>query len=276
MLLLGVGAGVFLSGCEIFNKRTSEEEILIKDTVPPETKRKLEEALVEIPQPTEIFRLMHAETFSFSEGITLPHNAHTRATTTDEKTLVAGAYSADLSYMAVMSRRPLAEKYISSLYEIAQELGLGSVFDEEFMENARNSIDSPKALNELITRAFVRVDKYLRSNERVRQAAVLLAGSWTEGIWLALNMLKNKQLNEKTTPLFGKIGEQTYTLPKVIALLEQYGNDPSVQKIISALRPAQEWYAKNIEISQDFKPEHVEQLLPLIGNARQSLFGSAL
>jgi hypothetical protein len=65
------------------------------------------------------------------------------------------------------------------------------------------------------------VDAYLKENERDNISALMIAGGWVEGLYIATQVT----LTNDNPALRQRIAEQRYSLDDLVSLIDTYGSD---------------------------------------------------
>jgi len=101
----------------------------------------------------------------------------------------------------------------------------------KFEENLGNT----DTLMSVIDIAYKQVDKFLRSNERVSAAALVLTGGWVEGLYITTQIIGGKSKNAENNILYKRVGMQKLSLVNLLELLNQYKEDEDIATILADL-----------------------------------------
>lgn len=150
-----------------------------------------------------------------------------------KRLLNMGIYSTDLAYCSLNEKNQEAREYLKAIQELANEVGLGSVFqDQALLDRFDKSLEKREDLEGFIYDLQERSEMYLQDNELRHIATVQFAGAWIEGMYLGVdNAIKYP--NEAVT---GVLTDQMYIAKNMIRGLESYPDPtPELKEIIAGL-----------------------------------------
>lgn len=150
--------------------------------------------------------------------------------TSNKKAFNYGIYGIDLAYSVFNDRTPEILKYYSTVRAMAEELDIAEPFNKfssKFQEN-QNNRDS---LTRMVDEIYSATDTYLRSNERLMTASVILAGSWLEAQHITVNLLLGVQRTAENDALFQRVWEQRLYLENIAKVLDSFPEDEELAKI---------------------------------------------
>ncbi len=225
LLLFGCGGG----------EEVATYEGKIEDAVNDETDVKLDMVVYDIPTPVEVTKDIAASGASYNNSLlNNPSKAGSYATTY-KKAVNLGIYIADLSYAAVNDQTQDATNYLSAANKLAESLGIDGAFNQEMVKAFQDNLGNKDTLTTLIDLAYKNADKYLRSNDRVSTAALVLAGGWVEGMYLSTKILGNEPKTADNRLIFERIGGQKLSLNNLVDLLENYKDKPDINNAYGPL-----------------------------------------
>ncbi len=180
-----------------------------------------------------------------------------------------GIYGVDLGYLVINSRLPEMVDYYSSTRKVADKLNLAETFDK-FGSRFESNSGNKDSLTKIIDEAYGATDNYLKSNERLVSATEILTGSWLEGQYLTVNLLKTQERSEKNEPLYQRIYEQGLHLDNIIKTIEQFQNDKELMSLKKDFDNLLALY-KELHSTQDVTKEYLEKLSANIAIVRNQL-----
>ncbi len=180
-----------------------------------------------------------------------------------------GIYGVDLGYLVINSRLPEMVDYYSSTRKVADKLNLAETFDK-FGSRFESNSGNKDSLTKIIDEAYGATDNYLKSNERLVSATEILTGSWLEGQYLTVNLLKTQERSEKNEPLYQRIYEQGLHLDNIIKTIEQFQNDKELMSLKKDFDNLLALY-KELHSPQDVTKEYLEKLSANIAIVRNQL-----
>jgi hypothetical protein len=195
----------------------------VDDSVPAGEAEKLsEEAIADIVQniasPVEIAAILQALDVPFSaEYITTTQGAD-RLTTNFQKAVILGIYGADLGYLNIYEKTGNSVDVLSTIKRLADGLRVGQYFDFETLKRLSVNKSDLDSLLFLSVSSYNQIDKYLRENARGSISALMIAGVWVEGQYLATQVVAD----HPDKILRDRIGEQKIILGDLLMLLRPY------------------------------------------------------
>lgn len=178
-----------------------------------------------IPSPMETAALLKKAGATYDGRILNDVKNVDKYTAASKQALNLGVYGADLSYASVFNHTQESMFYTSCARRLADKLGVTSAFNDSTMElMERNQNDRDKLLD-IISETYWDMDRYLKVNERENISALMIAGGWVEGLYIATQVAKGNRSPE----LRQRIAEQKLSLTDLVALLKTYGEDETLQ-----------------------------------------------
>jgi hypothetical protein len=196
-------------------------------------KDQIKDLVYNIPSPTEIPYLLEATGAEFNQSLLNDRKkADSYGSRTDKAALNLGIYTADIGYLSSYEKTQEAIDYLNSAKKLADNLGVIGTFDTEVLKSFEQNISNKDSLAGILNKAVQRTDKYLKDDSRNKLAALLLTGSFVEGLYISTGLIKsypkdilpNDARNIVLTPLIRVILEQEKSvdeLAKMLAAVEQ-------------------------------------------------------
>ncbi|MDW3192324.1 MAG: hypothetical protein R8G66_08165 [Cytophagales bacterium] len=161
----------------------------------------------------------------------------------DKAALNLGVYATDVGYQVAYQQVEESLSHMGALQRLAETVGVSTAFDISLMENYEKSMNDSDALTKLLNETMLLAEKRLESSDRLGMAALVLSGSFVEGLYLVINIIEEyegaglsaQERNEKLQPLVNIILEQRQPLDDVIALMKDIPNHSGVTGMISEL-----------------------------------------
>lgn len=200
----------------------------VADSVPAGEAEKLsDEAIADIIQniasPVEIAAMLQAMEVPFTADYLAPTHGADRLTTNFQKAVMLGIYGADLGYLNMYEKTGNSVDVLSTIKRLADGLRVGQFFDFETLKRLSVSKSNLDSLLFLSINSYNQIDEYLRNNNRGAVSALMIAGVWLEGQYLATQVATGgsyKMLNDR-------IGEQKIILGDLLMLLRPYSKSNS-------------------------------------------------
>ena len=130
----------------------------------------------------------------------------------------------------------------------------------ELVDRFESNLSSNDSLAAILNEAISNSDEHLQDNNRKKTAALLLTGSFVEGLYISTSLVKNypKDLlpedsrNLILVPIIRVILDQQKPLGDLIGLLKSVDQDDGIKNITSKLEALQANYA-SLDIEESIK-----------------------
>jgi hypothetical protein len=221
--LLTVIMLISVCSCRNNNTRQGGLGFPIADSVPAGEAEKLsEEAVADIVQniasPVEIAAILQSIEVPFSAEYLAPTQGADRLTTNFQKAVMLGIYGADLGYLNMYEKTGNSVDVLSTIKRLADGLRVGQFFDFETIKRLSVSKSNLDSLLFLSVNSYNQIDRYLRDNKRGAISALMIAGVWIEGQYLATQVA----MSYPDRILRDRVGEQKIILGDLLMLLRPY------------------------------------------------------
>jgi len=195
----------------------------VADSVPAGEAEKLsDEAIADIVQniasPVEIAAIMQSMQVPFSAEYLAPTQGADRLTTNFQKAVMLGIYGADLGYLNIYEKTGNSVDLLSTIKRMADGLRVGQFLDFETLKRLSVSKSNLDSLLFLSVNSYNKIDEYLRESNRGSVSALMIAGVWVEGQYLATQVTRT----HPDRVLRDRIGEQKIILGDLLMLLRPY------------------------------------------------------
>lgn len=225
------------------SKETKADDVAFEDAE-KKIVTDMDQVIHDLPSPTEVPYMLQASGADFNDDIinTL-ERLPKYMTNEDESALNLGIYATDMGYLISYKQLESAEVYLEASQKLAEGLGVASVFSLATVEKFQNNLDNPDSLNKILEKSIADVGERLESADRVSVAALILSGSFIEGLYLAIEVIDTYPtdvLDEETRnlilePLVKVVLDQEKPLLDVIALLKDLPKDDIINHMINEL-----------------------------------------
>ncbi len=188
----------------------------------------------------------------------------------EELALLLGIYGADLNYSIVSNKNNETMFYLNSTNIIGEKLGLGNILNEEVKDRVDNNISREDSMQVIISEIFWKVESSLKEDGRGSISALVVAGGWIEGLYIATQLSHQLPENKKIKTI---IAEQKGTISNLISLLDSYKITEHTKDILVTPIKELETYFNNVN-EKILSKEHDadENDIPVVGlNIERSL-----
>jgi hypothetical protein len=181
-----------------------------------------------VSSPVEMAALIKAIGVPFSQKYLATTDYSDTYNTSFSKAFNLGIFGADLGYLNMYQKTSSVIEYITVIKKLAEGINVGQFFDFNTLKRLATSNENIDSLKYISVHSFNVMDKYLQKNNRSNLSALMVAGVWVEGIYLATQVHKDKP-NEK---LAEHIGEQKLMLSELLIILNNYKKDKYISDLI--------------------------------------------
>ncbi|MBN8575425.1 MAG: hypothetical protein KF775_02560 [Cyclobacteriaceae bacterium] len=220
-------------------------------------KDQIKEVVYNLPSPTEIPYLLQQTGADYNQSLI---NSRSKVdqyiSRTDKAALNLGVYTADIGYLSSYDKTQEAIDYLSSAKKLADNLGVIGTFDVDVLKRFESNIANKDSLASILNTAVQSSEKYLKDDSRNKLAALLLSGSFIEGLYISTgliktypkNLLPEDSRNLVLTPLMRVILQQEKSVDELTSMLSTVDQAEPVGSLVADLKALQASYkALNIE-----------------------------
>jgi len=180
--------------------------------------KKTKNIFYNIPSPMETAALLKKAGAGYNTKILNDVKNVDKYTAASQQALNLGVYGADLSYASVFNHTQESMFYTSCARKLADRLGVISAFNDSTLELMQTKMNDRDALLDIISETYWNVDAYLKENGRDNISALMIAGGWVEGLYIATQVATTND----TPELRQRIAEQKLSLGDLISLVGSY------------------------------------------------------
>ena len=226
-----------------------------------QVKDQIETVVFDIPSPSEIPFLLEATGAEFNESLLNDINkADSYAVTNDVAAINLGVYSADIGYLISYDKVQEALNYLTSTKDLADHLGVTGSVNVELLKRFEGNLANKDSLAFILDQAITETDSFLKDDNRNRMAALLIVGSFVEGLYISTELIRSYPKNllpEDSrilvlTPLMRVILEQEKSLDDLLSLLNTIEQVNPVGQIKDDLLTIQALY-KELNITEQIE-----------------------
>lgn len=184
------------------------------------------EKYYQFPSAQEMFNFIkQEESLNFEPHLINPVQNYTKYIDTRSKMLNLGVYLTDLSYLTLYKEINTASDYLEIIHKLYSDLRIDAPFTDKFIRRVKNNLQNEDSLiyfSELYSDEFYR---YMLSNNKEHVLAMVSAGSYIEGLYIALNLMDEYKRDSRAIQ---KIADQKYTFENLYNNLNEYKEDSNV------------------------------------------------
>lgn len=193
-----------------------------------------------IPSPIQTAMLIQKSGAQYDKTILNETSKINSYSTKFQKCLNLGIYGADLGYTTLYDQTQDALMYFKVTHTLANDLGLASAFDKNFIERFQRNLGKRDSLLALVSVAYRISNDFLKNSDRNEEAALIIAGGWIETLQFAINVMKTKGNDD----IKNRIAEQKNALDNLISLLSMYQGNEEYAELLQKLNDLKLEYDK--------------------------------
>jgi hypothetical protein len=240
-----------------------------KDTVKGEVLADMATIRAKIPQPSVLGKKFAAAGLSYNKSSMLSSSKASGFSGNYGKAMGLGAFGADLGFACAYNQTQDALEYLNGLSKLANDLGIGSSFDPEFVKQLLSSLGKSDTLDMMINKAYDKAERNMQSNQRTQLAVLMICGGWIEGIYVAAENINIKKDDPKAKGLYHDLYEHAYTVNYIKELLTAYKGNADIDKFAAELKPFEP--AFNAANKPTFGPADLDALRKAITDLRSKV-----
>ncbi len=194
-----------------------------------------------LPSPMELSNILQKSGAKFDKTALHDAKLADKYSTNSSRALNLGVFGADLSYTSVFDQTQETMIYLKAAQKLTDALGISSAFNKSSVERIEKNMNNKDSLMNIISESYLATDAFLTENERQNVSALIIAGGWVEGLYIATKMA---QAAPDNAVVKSRIAEQKLSLENLIGLLSSYQNDESVKTILGSLNDLKVIYSE--------------------------------
>lgn len=211
------------------------------ENLPEQRLEKTRKIFYSVPSPMETAALLKKAGADYDRKILNDINNVSRYTTNSKRALNLGIYGADLSYASVFNQTQESMLYTSVAKKLADQLDVSTAFSDSTLEQMERNMNDRDALLDIISETYWEMDRYLKTEGRDNISALMIAGGWVEGLYIATQVA----LTRSSPELRQRIAEQRFSLEQLTGLLDTYeADDPALKGVREDLKALSALFAE--------------------------------
>jgi hypothetical protein len=232
-------------------------------------KDQIQDVVYNIPSPSEIPYLLEATGAEFNQGLIHDRRKSDSYVNNDKAALNLGVYAADIGYLSSYGKTQEAIDYLNTAKGLADRLGVVGSFDVEVLKQFEANIANKDSLAALLNRTVQKTDAYLKDDSRNKLAALMVTGSFVEGLYISTgliksypkNLLADDQRNLVLTPLMRVILQQSESVDELLKMLSTIEEENEIVNSIKADLTALQASYRALNIEEQIKNNKANMVL---------------
>jgi hypothetical protein len=190
-----------------------------------------ENVFVYVPSPIETAGLLKDAGAKYNKDfLNLPQNVGKYSNTASEA-LNLGVYGTDLAFAGIFEQHAETMLYMNCTGKLADALHVSAAFSQDRNSRLESNMNNRDSILSIITDSYWDCDALLHENNQGQASALMIAGGWIEGLYLACKVAEATNSNDIRV----RIVEQRSSLDKLIILLDKQ-NHPDVKPVSEQLK----------------------------------------
>ncbi|GAB1445412.1 MAG: hypothetical protein KF860_01180 [Cyclobacteriaceae bacterium] len=250
----------------------------------------IQDVVYNIPSPSEIPYLLEATGAEYNQSlINSKQKVDQYGTISDKAALNLGVYAADIGYLSSYGKTQEAIDYLNVCKKLADNLGVIGSFDMEVLKSFESNIGNKDSLARILNRSIQKSDDYLRGDSRTKLAALILTGSFAEGLYISTgliksypkNILPDDSRNLILTPIMRVVLEQEKSVDELLKMLSSIDQAEPVGGLVTDLTALKASY-RALNIDEQIKnnradlvltDKNLEEITTIVAKIRNSITG---
>lgn len=201
-------------------------------------KEQVRKILYTIPSPMAMASIIKSTGASFDKDMLNSTETISKYNTARQQALNLGIYGADLSYSTMFDQDQEGIQYLSAVQKMCSQLGIEGAIDGNIYERLNGNMDNRDSVLNIVSETYFSLDIYLKDAQREDLLALIIAGGWIEGLYLA-----SQHLESGSAELQQRIAEQKFAVEDLTKLLESYGANENLNEIKADVLALKELYS---------------------------------
>ena len=221
------------------NAEKTDDNIVVDDNTKQavqETKLNAQNVFNSMPDRKLILKLIEENKIEYDPQFLNDPNSVSKYSIEFYKAVNLGIYGSDLSIANSFDQTQESMVFLKCVNSLAVNIGVNNAFDQVMFDRMEANRENKDSTLEIITNAFKKADQILKINNRPATSAVILAGSWIEGMYVSCQMAQTIN-NEK---IIKTIIDQNESLKNLIIMLDASNLAPETEYIVTDLKSRRE------------------------------------
>lgn len=228
------------------------------DAASKDLREKVERVIYNIPSPSEVPYIIEGTGADFNPNLVNKLEKYESYSVSQHKAAFnLGVYATDIGYLSSYGKTQESLNYMDVCMKLSESIGIQDAIDLNMLSRFEKNLGNPDSLAKILDESIAKSDEYLQENERNNIAALVIGGTFVEGLYVATqiistypkNILADDQRMVILTPLIRLVVKQKDSLKDMILLLKSIDNkDEWIEATINSLEELHESY-------EDFNPE---------------------
>jgi hypothetical protein len=209
-----------------------------------ETKLNAQNVFNSMPDRKEILKLIDEQKIEYNADLLNDPNSVNKYTIEFTKAANLGIYGSDLTIASSFDQTQESMVFLKCVNMLAGDLGVSNAFDQKMFDRMEANKQNKDSTLEVVTGAFKKADEILKINNRPATSAIILAGSWIEGLYVSCQIAQSL----KSEPVTRSILSQKESLKNLVIMLEASNLEENSRFLLNDLKVLLTNYQKAEEL----------------------------
>ena len=169
-----------------------------------------------IPARAEIVKLIGESKIEYDPNYLGNPDVASKYSLENSRALNLGAYCADLSVAGAFDQTQESMLFLKCVNILSKNLGVSTAFDQHMMDRMEAYKENRDSTLEIIAQSFRKADEFLKQNDRPGTSALILCGSWIEGMYVSCQIAE--RINSEN--IIKTILKQEESLKHLVSMVE--------------------------------------------------------
>lgn len=221
---------VLLTACGGGGEKAEESDAGAEfDSAKAQVAADVKKVIEDLPPPSEVPYLLIAAGAEFDASlVNSTDNIASYQTDTEKSALNLGVYAADIGYLSSYEKSEEALDYMGECQKLAAPVGIADALDYGMVARFESNMENKDSLTSIINEVMDKSGERLSQLDQLNSAALMLAGSWIEGIYISTTIvntypadgLSEEDANLILEPLVQVVLKQKTALNDLIAVMK--------------------------------------------------------
>ncbi len=248
---LALSAAVLITSCGGSGSQEQSSEASSEfEAAKAQVAADVSKVLKDLPPPSEVPYLLLNAGAEFDESIINSlDNIESYQTNESKAALNLGVYATDIGYLTSYEKSEQALDYMGECQKLAAPVGVSGAIDYGMISRFESNMENRDSLSNIINEVMEKSGERLSELDELNSAALLLAGSWIEGVYISstiVNTYPDDLPEESRTlilePLVKIVIDQKISLADLLQVMSDVPETAEVTSMIAELEKVKAIY----------------------------------
>ncbi|MEP5613136.1 MAG: hypothetical protein ABJP45_12855 [Cyclobacteriaceae bacterium] len=211
----------------------------------------VKKVIQDLPPPSEVPYLLIAAGADFDPSlVNSTDNVQSYQSDVDKAALNLGVYASDIGYLSSYEKSEEALNYMGECQKLASPVGIADAIDYGMVSRFESNMENKDSLTSIINEVMEKSGERLSELDQLNSAALLLAGSWIEGMYISTMIVNNypadglseEDVNLILEPLVQVVLKQKKSLTDLMEVMKDVPQSQGVKTTMADLEKVKPIY----------------------------------